>query len=196
MYSQSDEEIHTNGLLPDKGRFLDIGAFDALTFSNTRKLHERGWTGVLLEPSPLAFAGAQRNTEGMEGITLIQKAIAEHSGEVEFYESGGDAISTTYVPHKEKWEEGYPNCKFTKITVKTISFNALFDEVGADFDMVNIDTESTNWEVLSTFPFARCLPKVMCIEFDDKKGQMEAMLAKHGYKTVYTSGENIVVYRA
>ena len=36
MYSQRDEELHILGYFGDKvGRFIDIGAYDGKSFSNT-----------------------------------------------------------------------------------------------------------------------------------------------------------------
>lgn len=44
-----------------KGVFLDIGAYDGVTYSNTRPLFESGWGGVLVEPNPFAFVDLARN---------------------------------------------------------------------------------------------------------------------------------------
>ncbi len=56
MYSQNDEERVILELVGDgKGRFLDIGAFDGVMFSNTRALVERGWCGICVEPNPFTF---------------------------------------------------------------------------------------------------------------------------------------------
>jgi hypothetical protein len=64
-YSQNDEERVINGVLDDAGDFLDVGAFDGKLFSNTLKLYERGWGGVLVEPSPKAFDGLQRDRKSV-----------------------------------------------------------------------------------------------------------------------------------
>jgi FkbM family methyltransferase len=194
MYSQNAEEGVINSVLPDNGRFLDVGAFDGRTFSNTLKLYERGWSGVLVEPSPLAFAGLQREYKGKPRVELIQAAVADKDGTIGLWDSGGDAISSTVDSHKAKWEKGY-KCKFTKIVVPSITYKTLFDKYGDDYNFVNIDTESTNLEMLKAFPFERCNPMCMCIEHDSKIDQMMAILSIKGFRVVYTSGENIVVYR-
>jgi hypothetical protein len=66
-YSQFDEQdaiLAAFGLQPwqtnlspgnTDGRFLDLGAWDPITFSNTRALVELGWSGVMIEPSPGPF---------------------------------------------------------------------------------------------------------------------------------------------
>lgn len=194
MYSQNKEEGVINSLFGDAGRFLDVGAFDGKTFSNTLRLYERGWGGVLVEPSPLAFAGLQRQYDGKSGVELIQAAIAPSDGTVRFWDSGGDAISSTEDAHKTKWEKGY-KCKFREITVSAMSWKTLFDTHGTDFQFVNIDTESTNLQLLSIFPFSRCLPMCLCIEHDSKVGEMMKILDPYGYRVVYQSGENIVCWR-
>src|ERR1022692_1173497 len=42
------------------GTFLDIGAWHPTIFSNTRALIERGWSGVIIEPSPGPFINLMR----------------------------------------------------------------------------------------------------------------------------------------
>ena len=57
-YSQFEEQDHilrTFAGLDSPGRFLDIGSWDPITFSNTRALVEMGWSGVMIEPSPGPF---------------------------------------------------------------------------------------------------------------------------------------------
>lgn len=55
-YSQNGEQEAILKIFGEsEGRFLDIGAYDGKTFSNTLALIERGWSGVLIEPSPNAF---------------------------------------------------------------------------------------------------------------------------------------------
>ena len=44
------------------GVFVDIGAYDGLTFSNTLMLErERDWTGICIEPLPDIFAELRKN---------------------------------------------------------------------------------------------------------------------------------------
>jgi hypothetical protein len=49
------EEIEQQVLgeyLPDKGFFVEVGAFDPVDFSQTWMLEQRGWDGLLVEPIP------------------------------------------------------------------------------------------------------------------------------------------------
>jgi len=193
-YSQHEEEGVINSLFGDKGRFLDVGAFDGKTFSNTLRLYERGWSGVLVEPSPNSFAGLKRTYDWKPHVVLINAAVAKWDGTISFFDSGGDAISSTDFNHKEKWEKGH-NCKFSPIEVASISFETLFKEYGFDYDFVSIDTEATNLEVLKMFPFDKCNPMCLCIEHDGMYGQIADMLSPLGHREVHRNGENLIFYR-
>ena len=193
-YSQSAEQGVINSLVGDTGRFLDVGTYNAKIFSNTRKLYERGWAGVMVEPSPANFAGLEKEYGTEERIRLIQATVAPEAGEIDFFDSGGDAISSTDEAHAKRWEAGY-DCKFEKIKVKAITWSDLFDMVDPAFGFVNIVTESTNLELLQTFPFGICNPMCMCIEHDNHVAEMMTVLGPYGFRVVYQSGENIVVYR-
>lgn len=63
-YSQFGEDkwIHENVTLPVNGTFVDIGAGDGVTFSNTAFFErELGWTGVCYEPDQRSFQCLLRN---------------------------------------------------------------------------------------------------------------------------------------
>jgi hypothetical protein len=73
-----DEYLHQKR----NGVFVDIGAYDGVTFSNTLMLErERGWTGICIEPLPDIFAELRKN----RGCVCVQACMGnrdEH--EVEF----------------------------------------------------------------------------------------------------------------
>ena len=196
MYSQNNEEEILEEVFKDlsNGKFLDVGAFDGKTFSNTYRLFERGWTGVCVEPSPKAFAGLERNYAKTQGVELVQAAVTGKDGKVELFDSGGDAISSTNEKHTVAWIEN-AGCSFEKISVPAITFETLFKYYGSDYNFLNIDTESTNMDVLSLFPFDKCKPECVCIEHDNMFSAMEDILLPLGYKEVARNGENLIVRR-
>ena len=60
--SQLGQDLLVDGYFGSKrnGVFVDIGAYDGVTFSNTLMLErERGWTGICIEPLPDVFARLQ-----------------------------------------------------------------------------------------------------------------------------------------
>ena len=200
MYSQhNEEEIITAELARmgvATGRFLDIGAWDGKGFSNTYRLAELGWHGVCVEASPTVFPGLIKNHAGNDKITLVNAAVsAGPSKLVEWFDSGGDAISTTNTAHRDKWAAGW-NVKFTSFWVYTTPMIALFDQFGFDFDFINIDVESTNAEMFRALPWvALKQTKLVCVEHDGYQQNMAQLAAQYGFHALHMNGENLILTR-
>ena len=103
-YTQNEEEKYIIGSLSSivKGRFLDIGAHDGITFSSTRRLWELGWTGVYVEPCPDVLPSLIKNAG--EHCKILPVAIGETCGIMDFYSSGGDMVGTLSPKHVSLWE--------------------------------------------------------------------------------------------
>lgn len=186
------------------GRFLDIGAFDGVTFSNTRGLAELGWSGVCVEPSPPAFCHLMRNYEGNANVRLVCAAVGGGSlGGADIRlrtlhcntldATSADMLSTLEDSHRAKFEH-YP---FRQIQVVVIDWDDLLLDMGltepGDLQFVNIDVEGINQEVLESMPIR---PEMVCVEWDvnvdgDKPA---ATLAKFGYKNQKVIGGNILAW--
>lgn len=197
-YSQNSEQdtileyFNNNG----KGiKYIEIGGYSPFTFSNTRALYELGASGVIVEPSPECMASFENEYVNEPRIKLVQAAITDSDGIVEFYNSVGDAISTTDIAHKEKWEKGY-SVNYNKITVKSISMDTFLKEHGQEVDFINIDVESTNWQLFNLIPdwfFNRL--KMICIEHDGKNVEMETKLKSFGFRKILFNGENLIMVK-
>ena len=60
------------------GVYVEAGANDGIRQSNTLALKEAlGWSGILVEPSPKAFAALVRN---QPGDNLVNAALVGHGG--------------------------------------------------------------------------------------------------------------------
>src|SRR5262245_29035772 len=46
------EQYESLGLSPHTGYFVEVGAFDGESFSNTSFLADQGWSGLYVEPVP------------------------------------------------------------------------------------------------------------------------------------------------
>jgi len=108
IYSQNNEQQIIMKYFGDrKGRLLDIGANDGVTLSNSRALMLSGWEGVLVEPSPQAFARLS-NVYGSTSAVLQQVAVGLETRVIDFWESGAyehtgpDVALLSCVDAKEK----------------------------------------------------------------------------------------------
>lgn len=192
-YSQKDEEKYIIDYFQGTtGKFVDIGAFHVFKFSNTRRLYELGWSGVLVEPAPSNYKAIAEHYEGDPRIEVLNFAVGKESGEIDFYESDGDAVSTSDEDHMNKW--GAAGVKYTKIRVRQVNVLAFMLHYCEDVDFISIDTESTNMELFRLIPksvFERV--KMICIEHDGNEQEIEATLQPYGFTTRYISSENIIL---
>lgn len=189
MYSQHDEERVILKLCGENGRFLDIGAWDGVTFSNTRALAEKGWGGCLVEPSQVPYEALQKLYGGNEKYVLINAAVALERGVIDLWESE-DAVSTTQFKHYEQWKN---HAKFTgRRRVKAITVPDILVGLGA-FNFVSIDTEGTSVDLLKSLDMANMRPTAVCVEHDQRKVEIRNYAESCGYKVVYENGENVIL---
>jgi len=198
-FSQNNEEHfiteHFRDLNGRGGKLIEIGSFDPYTFSNSRKLLEQGWRGVLVEPSPTCMGRIKKVYEFDPRIQLLQVAITENDGYIDFYDTvGGDAIGTTDIAHKKKWEEGEYKIKYSPIQVQSMSMNTLISVHGSDVDFLNIDVEGTNINLFRTIPndFLHRL-KMICIEHDGHYDEIAVKLGTFGFRKLMLNNENIIL---
>ncbi len=194
IYSQNNEETfiveYFQGKAP--GKFIDIGAFDVYMFSNVRKLYEMGWSGILVEPSPSLYRSISDHYAAESRIEVLNCAVGAYNGDIDFYESTGDAVSTTDENHMNKWNAaGVP---YNKIRVQQVNVADFMSSYCKDVDFLSIDTEATNITLFRKTPdFVFEQIKMLCIEHDNNKEEIETRLKKYGFTTRYVNAENIIL---
>jgi FkbM family methyltransferase len=194
-YSQNAEESVILDSLKNftKGKFLDIGAYDTFRFSNVRALYETGkWKGVLVEPAPQNYRAIADHYKDDPEMIVLNVAIGENSSEIDFYESDGDAVSTSDEDHMKKWRDA--GVKYTKIRVPQMSVVDFFNKYGKGTSFLSVDVEATN------LPLFRLIPDWMweeislfCIEHDNEYEEIENKLSKFGFAAIYMNAENIIL---
>lgn len=184
MYAQRDEESHIFKL-EGTGTFLDIGAYDGKTFSNTRALAEEGWSGVCVEPAAAAFAKMVEDPP--PGAKLIHALIGPTTGLCSFLHSR-DAVSTSDRAHARRWQGAVA---YTPIFTVSVTLDDLLKDFPGPYRLISIDTEGT-----SSFLARSLVPRL-----DDLDTEM--LIYEHdgdfihidGWKEVYRSPENVILRR-
>lgn len=200
MYSQNAEEkIILDYFGSETGTFLDIGANDGVTFSNTRALAERGWRGVLIEPSPQAFAKLKDLYNGHKGFYTYPYAISDHNGKAMLQESGPlcsaadiGLVSTFHAEEKARFSK---SVRYSPIEVKTFRWKTFLNRLSVkEFDFVSMDCEGDELNILPQMDLSAT--RMICIEWNGKqdlKTEYEKYL--DGFNLVYTSAENLIYAR-
>ena len=57
------------------GFFVEFGAWDGIFGSNTRKLFNSGWSGILIEPEEDRFLELQKNYQDSDNVTAINSFV-------------------------------------------------------------------------------------------------------------------------
>jgi FkbM family methyltransferase len=192
MYSQNKEETYiVNYFGSKKGNFLDIGGYNPFKFSNTRKLYEMGWFGTYIEPSPVCFKNFVQEYENKPKITLINKAVVtDNSKTISFWDSNGDAVSTSNLDHKDKWERS--GAKFTLIEVEAMSTMEVEELSKAKFDFLSLDVESNNINIFNALSDTFLLSlDMLCIEHDN---HFQTIINRmKGFNIIHQNAENLIL---
>lgn len=128
-------------------------------------------------------------------IALVNSAVTAKNGFAEFWDSGGDAISTTDAAHREKWKSGY-NANYAKLHVYGITFADLFAQFGTVFDFINLDVEGVSADMFMRLPLQsleKC--RVLCVEHDGKINEIQDYASRFGFSYVFHNGENLILSR-
>jgi FkbM family methyltransferase len=176
------------------GRFLDIGAFDGFTFSNTQYLADLGWSGVCVEPSPISFRWLMHNYQRNRSVALVNAAIGERPSVSKFWVNTKDvdspeAMSTFEDSHRSK----FPHLHFSEMWAPMITWELLLEAHPGPYDFVNIDVEGMNERVLALMPLR---PSMVCVEADpiNSVNTMKWDLEQFGLKNFQMVGGNILAW--
>ncbi|MEM9284256.1 MAG: FkbM family methyltransferase [Pseudomonadota bacterium] len=168
------------------GFFVEFGATDGVSLSNTYLLErEFGWRGLLAEPHPAYFAQLQRNRTS----TMASVCIGQRTGdEVEFVLADEFSGMLRHLDHDSNASRRGAYAKFAEniLTLKTISLDEFLETHNApkDIDYISVDTEGSELEILSSFPFDKWNVRNWTIEHNfaaDRDGIFELMKS-HGYQ--------------
>lgn len=191
MYSQRSEEHFILEICKDIhwGRFLDIGAFNAMTFSNTRALFELGWGGILVEPSPVPVKNLAIDYAGVERVEIIEGAITVEGGPLRLAVTD-DAVSMS--PSSERFKDWQDHGHYGIITVCSLSMREFFARWGGDFQMVSIDTEGSSVDLFAEMIACGPRPRCVVVEHDSRFVELSQHADKGNYRMVHENGENRV----
>jgi FkbM family methyltransferase len=165
------------------GTFIEIGACDGLAISNTYLLELNfGWTGVLVEPDVVWHRDLFQNRNA--GIETL--AAWSHSNHEISFVRRYDA-QTSHIKEAENFLVVEGVAEETK--VKTISLNDLIDKhfSNSNIDFLSIDTEGSEYEILSSVDFSRIKFNFICVEHNydsDKRERISKLLLGNGYQVI------------
>ena len=190
-YSQYGEQYFIlNYFENKKGVFVDIGAADGINNSNTKKLIENGWSGLLVEPTPVNYNKLLELHSDNDDIIIENCGCGDISTKSTFYIDNNDEYHqiSTFLEEQKKGCENYYKCTFNEITVELINTTELLVKHNlTNIDFISIDTEGYDEKVLLGIDFDKININLICIESITSLGET-LLQSKHYELTHKTSG--------
>lgn len=176
----------------NKRRLLDIGAWDPVTFSNSRALIEQGWGGVLIEPSPGPLKNLLRQYANTQAIRVVGAAVTVQGGLVELAITD-DAVSMPTDDLKRFLDWSSNGGFFGRLTVPSISVVDLFTGLlGGDYEFVSIDTEGTSVDIFAEMCRIGPRPRCVIVEHDSRFVELSQHAEAAHYRVLHENGTNRV----
>lgn len=191
---------HHPGLV---GRVLDIGAHDGWSLSNTGRLLDRGWGGVLVEASPRPLAALLDRWGDRIDISvvgaLLTPDVRPDGYLATLHDNGGDPgaplgdfYSTSNLGNLRKWGEA---CRFRSLRLPWLSVDELLDSLPGPYHVVSIDVEGESVDILRALPLSALGTLALVVEHDDRVPEVADHVEAHGMRVVAVNAENVIAVR-
>jgi len=171
------------------GVFVDVGAHDGNTYSNSKFFEELGWTGLCIEPIPSIF----NKLKDSRKCICENYAISDTEGENEFLLVHGYAemlsgLAKEYDPmhlDRIKGEINHYGGSKELIKINTLKLQTLLDKHNiTKIDFLSIDTEGNELKVLKSVNFNKTNIFAIAIENNYKDKSINEFLSTVGFKYI------------
>jgi FkbM family methyltransferase len=195
------DKLVAETLLPGlrNGVFVDIGAHDGVTLSNTLYFEEKlGWTGVAIEPNPAVFARLQKNRR----CATVNAGVAKVTSRQKFRVVNGPAemlsgLVTEYdARHEERIarEVRERGGSMEEIEIYCWNFTELMHKHGiTKVDYLSIDVEGGEWAIVSGMDWSALPIRVVGVENNYNERRVMQFLKKQGYRVAHIAGDEFYV---
>jgi len=149
------------------GIFLDIGAHDGITLSNTffyEKYLE--WTGLCIEPIPNVFDKLKEN----RSCDLINGCAYKTNGKILFRQLKGYSEMLSGIL------ESFDKQHIDRIEKELQIYQQSFE------DFLSLDVEGSEFEIIKTIDFDKIIIDVLLIENNYNDNTIKDYLNKHNYE--------------
>ncbi len=196
-YSQNGEDIiiskYFESLGINQGHYLDIGCFHPSWISNTKLLHDQGWTGVGVDIDKYKIKlyslvrGVAVSTYCAAIVGKSFQTSCKRASPVFLFKKFWSEIDT--LSERVALSSGRP---FIRSNVLTLTIEEIFADNNWNFDFINIDIEGLDLEVICEIDFLKIHPRLICFECGENgifpPNKVVNLLEKNGYKHLFSSG--------
>lgn len=171
------------------GVFIDIGAHDGITFSNSYFFEKfRNFQCICVEPNPIVFSRLQKNRMADN----INACVGNKNGKARFLALDGysemlsgllDYYEPFYLDRIDKAINEHGGDKKI-IEVDVITFDALIRGSKSRIDVCSIDTEGNEFEIIKSIDFSKSDFFCFTIENIKNEKELDDFMIDHGYTPI------------
>lgn len=173
---------------PSAGFFVDVGAGNGTTCSNTRMFEERGWQGLCIDADPRSY------------LTLVMERRLAYFSAIRSFEGVTHVFLNDEMPD------------FTRVTgtigtgrtipVPCVPLGVLLQRLNLQrhIDLLSVDVEGIELEVLQSFDIASDYPSIIIVEYetlgmDEQRDQVLTFFQPLPYTCVHQTRANLIFQR-
>lgn len=160
--SEHEEEWIVRDFFGDErdGFFVDVGANDYRTFSNTYYLESAlGWSGLAIEPLGRFAADYERYRPRSRFRRFFVSDVSNQEATLYLLEKN-PLVTSSQKGFTERWGQ-----EVEEVTAPTITLDALLEaERVPRIDFLSMDIELAEPKALAGFDLARYRPRLVCVE--------------------------------
>jgi FkbM family methyltransferase len=171
------------------GYFVEVGANDPERDSQTWRLEQRGWAGVLIEPLPQLAARLRERRRSR--VYEVACSSPQNSGKIMSLRTAGLQMPGTHSSLEPNFfVPGTRSCGEIEVEARTLD-EILFDaQAPHPIDFLSIDVEGHETEVLAGVDLDHWRPRLILIEDHAKNLRIHRALRSRGYRWVRRTGLN------
>lgn len=187
MHNHNDELILSH-VKKIPGTFLEIGCWDGIHLSQTYELEKRGWAGVCVDPFAKNFENRKCDIikavvdDRERQVTFLNVSIdRRNGGDVSYFSGIQEYMNNPDIIHIIK-----EYCDYEAIIVNTVHVNAILSAMAVVPDFLSVDTEGSEFAILSAIDFDKYPIDVVMVEHNQVESRkdelIDLMCVKNNYK--------------
>jgi FkbM family methyltransferase len=192
------------GLFSNNKVFVEVGAYDGESVSNTSGLADAGWKGFYIEPVHQNYLKCLERHNN-NSVVVSNLSIGLQEGLQEIYSNG--ILSSLDQEHANIGVNKFHYPDYTKDTCYQLRMDSFLTKynVPFKFDLLVVDVEGREHEVFYSFDLKKWKPKMIIVELVDdhqyfqgnsnildKVKKLRNFIAEYQYQEIYRDNINTI----
>lgn len=199
-------EIYTQyfGLFPHNRTFVEVGAYDGESVSNTSGLADAGWKGFYIEPVHSSYIKCLERHH-QNNVVVSNVSIGIEEGVQTIYTNS--ILSSLDQDHATLGMSKFNYPEYQKDLCYQLRMDNFLQcyNVSPNFDLLIVDVEGREHEVFYSFDLQHWKPKMMIVELVDdhkyfqensgiisKVKDLRKFIINHKYREIYRDDINTI----